>query len=60
MEDLLLALHGAQRIKIIGELFSGTSSQDFENCIFTKCHSVLAHFKNTNYDTMKTSFDNEV
>ena len=60
MEDLLLALHGAQVFKIIGQAFSGSESQDLENSILAKCRSYLAHFKKTNYETMKTTFDNEV
>ena len=60
MEDLLIALHGAHILTLIGETFSGSESQDLKNCIVAKCQSHLLHFKKTSYEQMKTTFENEV
>ncbi|ETO09714.1 hypothetical protein RFI_27663, partial [Reticulomyxa filosa] len=60
MEDLLLALHGAEVFRLIGQSFSGSESADLENSIRGKCRQYLDHFRKNFFESMKSTFDNEM
>ena len=59
MEDLLLALHGAEVFRTIGQAFSGSESRDLRKSIRSKCRQYLEHFRRDFFESLKSTFDND-
>ena len=53
-------LHGAQVFQIIGQVFSGSESQQLQDSLLVQSQQHLQYLNEKHYQTMKSTFDNEV